>query len=318
MKRAILIATLLSFITVPAFAEGDYVYILKARNNPYWQAVVDGISETASKEGIKAKVYQIENETAAEEQLNVCMAALETRPLFLAISSVTSAIGVSCMKEATARGVIVADMDANILPKDAQKAGFNLAFSVGSDNYLIGKTAAEYLARIASKQDLKILILEGSVGSVPGNKRVGGFKDGVASLLPKAYVVASISADWDRLKAMNIVADFLQREQKIDVIYTANDQMALGAVEALRSTRRQKHAMIIGVDGTADGRKAILAGTLTASVAQLPYYIGMRAVQKAKDVINYKATEPVEATPTPVLTKEMIEANDNPLLQYVR
>lgn len=319
MKRLLALIIVSLTVASSAFAESsDYVFILKARNNPYWQAVVDGINETAQKRGLNAVVYQIANETAAEEQLNACMTALARHPKFLAISSVTSSSGLSCMKEAVKRGVAVADMDANILPDDAKKEGIDLAFSVGSDNFLIGQTAADYLAKVAVKRDPKILVLEGSVGSIPGDKRVGGFKETIVKLMPKAQITASVSADWDRLKAMNTTLDFLQRDPNLDVIYTANDQMALGAVEALRTAGKGRSITVIGIDGTSDARKAILAGDMTATVAQLPYYIGMRAVQKAMEVTTGRQTERVESTPTPVFDQVMLKAQKDPLLKYVR
>jgi D-allose transport system substrate-binding protein len=318
MKHVILIAILLICTFQHAYADDEYAFILKARGNPYWQAVVDGLNETARSNGINASIYQIADEIAAEEQLNVCMAALTKHPIFLAISSVTSSIGLICMKRAVAQGTIVADMDMNILPADAEKAKFKLAFSVGSDNYLIGKNAAEYLKRSTAKPDPKILVLEGSVGSIPGEKRAKGFKDSIQRILPKARIIASISAGWDRLKAMNATTDTLQREPSLDVIYAANDLMALGAVEAIRVAGKQNQVTIIGVDGTADGRKAVLDGNMTATVAQLPYLIGKRAIEKAIASTHAQTTEAVEVTPTPVLDRSLLKANNDPLLQYVR
>ena len=106
----------------------------------------------------------------------------------------------------------------------------------------------------------KILILEGAVGSPPGQDRPKGFKNRLATLMPKAQIVNSVSADWDRLRAMNIAADTLTRTPDLNVIFAANDVMALGAVEAVRGTGKQGQVMIVGVDGIPDARKAISEG----------------------------------------------------------
>jgi ABC-type sugar transport system substrate-binding protein len=137
-------------------------------------------------------------------------------------------------------------------------------------------------------------------------------------LLPRAKIVASITADFDRLKAMNTTLDILQRTPDLDIIYAANDTMALGAAEAARNLGRDKDLKIIGVDGTADARKAIKEGRMTASVAQLPYLMGMRSVELITDTGANRTTGHSETTATPVLTKEMLETNTDPMLRYVR
>lgn len=307
----------LSLLVGTATAQ-DYVFILKARGNPYWQAVVDGISETAKANNTSVAIHQLQNDSAAEEQLNVCEAVLAQKPKVLAISSVTPAVGVQCMRKASALGVIVADMDANVLPDDAAKAGFDLAFSVGSNNFLIGEEAAKFVAESQSGEGLQVLVLEGAAGSIPGKHRADGFRTKLSQLLPKAQIVASISADWDRLKAMTITADLLQRSPQMNLIYAANDLMALGAAEAVRAAGRADSIKIVGVDGTADARKAVQEGRLAATVAQLPYLIGKRAVEKAMAVRAGQQTEKHEITPTPVLTAAVLKDTSNPVLQYVR
>ncbi|MEJ0063648.1 MAG: substrate-binding domain-containing protein [Alphaproteobacteria bacterium] len=297
---------------------GEYIFILKARGNPYWQAVVDGINETAKAQGISASVHQLSSDSAAEEQLNLCQAVLARQPKFLAISAVTTSVGIECVKEAAARGIIVADMDSSISIAEADKAGVHLAFSVGSDNYQIGKNAADYLKTIAGAPTAKIFVLEGVAGSIPARKRADGFTDEVRKVLPQAKVIASISADWDRLKAMNVTTDILQREPGLNVIYAANDMMALGAAEALRVAGKTDQISVIGVDGVADARRAVMEGKLTATVAQLPYLIGKRSVEKAVAAVKGEPTEQLEITPTPVLTRQFMESGTDPLLQYVR
>lgn len=320
MKQT-LVALLLSllFISpgVAAETSDEYIFVLRTRSNPYWQPMVDGINETAKAAGIKATVYQTQSDTAAEEQLNICQAALGRKPKFLAISAITSAVGVQCMKQATAQGAQVADMDAGFTPDEAKQAGFTLAFTVGSNNYKIGQDAAAYLAAHAPKPDVKILVLEGAPSSLQGRQRADGFKDKIKTLMPQAVVVASISANWERLQAMSTTTDILQREPTLDVIYAANDVMALGAAEAVRVTGHAP-VMIIAVDGTADARKAVEQGRMTATIAQLPYLVGKRAVEKAIDVVNGKPTTLIEVTPTPVLDKKTLTDMDSDAMRYVR
>jgi D-allose transport system substrate-binding protein len=94
--------------------------------------------------------------------------------------------------------------------------------------------------------------------------------------------------------------------------------MALGAVEAVHNANKSSSIKIIGVDGTADARKAVAEGHLTATVAQLPYLMGERATELAIAAVHQQSLNQIEITPTPVLTSDYLKSKSDPLLQYIR
>jgi D-allose transport system substrate-binding protein len=298
--------------------DGSFVFILNARGNSYWTAMASGIDNEAQTKKIKVIVYYTDSSTASEQQLNICQTAIQSHPKAIVMAAINPSIAAECFKQAAAQNIPFADIDGSFSVADAEKVGLKLAFSVGSDNYIIGQDAAKYVASIAGKSDPKVFVLEGTVGSMQARKRADGFKDKLKELMPKAEIVASITADFDRLKAMNTALDILQRQPDLDIIYAANDEMALGAAEAVRNLHRNTQIKIIGVDGTADGRKAVVKGKITATVAQLPYLMGMRSVELIVDAVTSHKTGRSETTATPVLTKDMIEAKKDPVLQYIR
>ena len=100
-------------------------------------------------------------------------------------------------------------------------------------------------------------------------------------------------------------------------IFCANDGMALGAVEAARAAGKDK-LIVVGVDGNSDAVKSILAGRLNASVAQLPYLVGEQSVATMKKVLAGEKVDEFTYVPTLVLTKEVLEAKKEPMLQYVK
>src|SRR5208283_2013406 len=89
---------------------------------------------------------------------------------------------------------------------------------------------------------------------------------------------------WDSLKASNITNDTLQRNPDLVCRLLLEKEKALGSVEAARSAGKDK-LIVIGVDGNTNAVKSIKAGRLNASVAQLPYLVGMQAVEDAKKVL---------------------------------
>ena len=302
-----------------AEAPEKYVFILKWIGNPYWQAIKQGIEDGAKEARISATILSPNSDQAKEEHLNLCAAAISQKPQLVVLGAATTAIGLQCFRHAQQAGIKVADIDATVSVEEARKSAVNLSFTIGADNTMIGKKAARFVAESTSKNAApKILILEGVVGSPPSTDRVAGFKGEIAKVAPKAKIVASTSAEWDRLRALNITADTLTRTPDLNAIFAANDVMALGAVEAIRAAGKTGQVTVVGVDGVPDARKAILAGRMTASITQLPYLIGKRSVQLAVKSARGECTGVSERAEMLILTKAVLENGKDPLLKYVR
>lgn len=314
------IALLLVFFVLGARAEtpAKYIFILKWIGNPYWQAIKQGIEDGGKEAGISLSIISPNSDQAKEEHLNLCEAAISQKPVIIVLGAATKAIGLQCFRESQKEGIKVADIDATVSVADASKSGLNLSFTIGADNTVIGMKAADFIAGVKKTAAPKILVLEGVVGSPPSTDRVAGFKQELAKVLPQAKIVASTSAEWDRLRAMNITTDTLTKNPDLNAVFAANDVMALGAVEAIRIAGKTNQVIIVGVDGVPDARKAILAGRMTASITQLPYLIGKRSVQLAVKSVHGQCTGTTERAPLLVLTKGVLEAKKDPLLQYVR
>ena len=92
----------------------------------------------------------------------------------------------------------------------------------------------------------------------------------------------------------------------------------LGAVESVYAAGKGPQVTIIGVDGNSDAVKSIKEGRLNASVAQLPYLVGKQAVENVKKALAGEKVEESIAVPTLVLTKDVIDAGKEPMLQYVK
>lgn len=317
MRFLLLVCAFLA-ASLPAVAADDYVFILSSRGNPFWQSVSDGVRDAAKERGIEARIMMTGDDRASEEQLNDCENAITMKPKAIIMASLNPPAHIGCLKKAQDAGIVIGDMDSNITVQKGKENGLNLAFSVGSDNEDIGGKAAGYAAGLFQGDAPKILIIEGAPGSNTGRKRVSGFTNVIKKHFPKARIVASTSGEWDRLKAMTLTTDTLQRVPDLSIIYAANDMMALGAGEALKIAGKTNDVILIGVDGIAEAREAVKAGKMTATVAQLPYLIGRRAVELAVEAVNGKPKNDNEVTPAPVLTKDTMALNKDSLLEYVR
>jgi D-allose transport system substrate-binding protein len=321
LLTSVFVALLLLLVSgLPAYvaASERYIFILPSLGNPYWQTVKNGIDDAGKEAGVTSTVLSVVSDQAKEEHLNLCQSAISQKPSMIVLCTTTNAIGMQCLREAQNHGIKVGVLDAEITVDDAKKAGIDLSFTVGTNNIKIGERAAQFVASQNKLPAPKVLVLEGMVGNSNSTNRVLGFKQELTKEVPKAKIVNSVSAEWDRLRALTITADTLIRTPDLNIVFAANDMMALGAVEAIRTQGKTNQIMVVGVDGVADARKAILAGRMTASVAQLPYLIGKRSVELAIDSVHGKCDQKTEKTPLMVLTKTVLESSADPLLKYVR
>lgn len=321
VHAAVLIAVLIAVTSCAnaAAAESEKcIFLLPSLANPYWQTVKEGIESGGKEVRINPLVLSATSDQAKEEFLNLCQSAISQSPSIIVVCTTTDTITLQCLREVQKHNIQVAVLD-NVIPDEAlKKAGVKLSFAIGTDNITVGKTAAQFVAKQNKLPAPKVLILEGVVGNTASNNRVSGFKKGLEEALPTAKIVNSISADWDRLKAVNITSDTLTRTPDLNIVFAANDMMALGAAEAIRLAGKTSTVRVVGVDGVPDARKAIVVGRMTATIAQLPFLIGKRSSELAAQSVRGKLSGKSEKTPLLVLTKSVLESKTDPLLKYVR
>ena len=318
---AIVLAAAASFAAMPfAHAEdGEYGILMKTLSNPFWGAMGTGVEDGAKEAGVKFFLQAVENDQAAEPQLNVCNTMLECKPVAMITAAINSTNLLPCLKKAQEMSIPVADLDGNLDQTILDKEGIKIAFHIGSDNVAAGAQGAEYLvSKLGADAKGPVLIIEGLSGNITGEKRARGFREKLAELAPGLEVVASLPGDWDRGKAANITNDILTRNSDLVGIFAANDGMALGAVESVYAAGKGDQVTIIGVDGNSDAVKSIKDGRLNASVAQLPYLVGKQAVETMKKVIGGESAENWIYVPTLVLTKDVIDTGTEPMLEYVK
>jgi D-allose transport system substrate-binding protein len=295
-----------------------YGVLMKTLSNPFWGAMEQGVRAGAEEADVEYFLQAVESDQAAEPQLNTCNTMLEKKPAVMITAAINSTILLPCLKHANELKIPVIDLDGNLDPEITKKAGVDVAFHIGSDNEAAGAKGADYVAETLGK-DAKgpVLVIEGLSGNITGQKRARGFANELKKVAPGLTIAASLPGDWDRQKAANIANDTLQRNPDLVAIFCANDGMALGAVEAARAAGKDK-VLVVGVDGNSDAVKSILSGRLNASVAQLPYLVGKEAVENAKKVLAGGKVDESIYVPTLVLTKQVLEAKKDPMLEYVK
>jgi len=146
--------------------------------------------------------------------------------------------------------------------------------------------AADYFeANHPGKTDISYILIRGRLDHPGAIYRTLGFRQGMEERGFTLNNVVDQPAYWDRANAMDIVQTFLGTGIEFDIIVSNNDEMALGAIEALRAVDMM-HIPVIGVDATPHGVQSILGGELAASIFQDPDALGRITTEKAFALAN--------------------------------
>jgi len=256
-------------------------------NNPFFVALKDGVVKEAEAKGIQVKIVDAQDDSA--KQINDVEDLIQQGVDVLLINPTDSAAISTAVQSANSIGIPVITLD-----RSADKG--EVEALVASDNVKGGEMAAEYIVEQLGEGAL-VAELEGVPGASATRERGTGFHN-IAD--EKLNIVAKQAADFDRTKGLNVMENIIQANPDIKAVFAHNDEMALGAIEAINSSGRD--IMVIGFDGNDDALKAIEAGQLEATVAQQPDLIGQLAVQAGLDVVQGKKVEKNIPAPLKLVT----------------
>lgn len=126
---------------------------------------------------------------------------------------------------------------------------------VSTDEIQMGMAAADNANKLLNGKG-NVVMIRGVVESTNSMNRFVGWNNQITKY-PELKVISTQSAEWIRLKANEVMANILQANSKIDLVYSENDEMALGALEAIRDAGREKEIKIISMDGQKDAAEEI-------------------------------------------------------------
>ncbi|MBN8209649.1 ribose ABC transporter substrate-binding protein RbsB [Bacillus sp. NTK071] len=252
-------------------------------NNPFFVSMKDGVEAEAKANGMDVVVVDAQNDAA--KQINDVEDLIQQGVDVLLINPTDSAAISTAVQSANSLGIPVVTLD-----RSAEKG--EVATLVSSDNEKGGEMAAKYLVDQLG-EGAKIAELEGVPGASATRERGKGFHN-IAD--EKLDVVAKQTANFDRTEGLNTMENLLQGNPDIEAVFAHNDEMALGAIQAIQSSG--KDVLVVGFDGNEDAINSINDGKLSATVAQQPDEIGSLAVQAGVDVL--KGNEVKETIPVPL------------------
>lgn len=264
---------------------------LSTLNNPFFVSVRDGAKKLADKEGAKLIVSDARDDAAT--QANNMSDFIQQGVDVILVNPVDSNAIATSVKAANEAGIPVIALDRN-------SEGGKLLTLVASDNVKGGEMAAKFIIDKIGKGS-KVAQLEGIPGASATNERGKGF----ANIAKKELnVVSSQSAEFDRAKGLTVMENILQANPDIKGVFCQNDEMALGALEAISNVGKKDVITVVGFDGTEGAIQSIKEGKLNATVAQQPDKIGELGVQAAFDHFSGKKVEAKISSPLKLVEKK--------------
>ncbi|WP_262851699.1 ABC transporter substrate-binding protein [Mumia quercus] len=256
------------------------------------------IKDTAKQEGVTLKFSDAQQKQ--ENQIKAIRSYIQQKVDVIAFSPVVETGWDTVLQEAKRAKIPVILTDRSV---DSDDTSLYETF-LGSDFVLEGEKAGDWLVENADEADtdkngaVKVVQLEGTTGAAPAIDRAEGFKEKI-SADPRIEITASQTGDFTRDGGKKVMESFLKSQPDIDVVYAHNDDMGLGAIEAIEAAGKTPGTdiKIITVDAVKDGMTALAAGKINFIVECNPL-LGPQLMDLAKKVVNG------EDVPERVVTEE--------------
>lgn len=294
----ILAVLFLGAVPVGAAKPTRVALIVKNLVNPFWNYMREGAEEKAKELGIEVVTLAPTKPDNLEEQIRIVEDCVQKRLDAIVLVPVDSKGVIPAIETANRAGIPV-------VTANTRAFGGNVVTFVGVENYdaayRVGKFA---LQKHGGKG--KVIILEGVPGAQTAIDRKAGF-DAVLKEFPNAKVLTSQPAKFQRAEGMLVVENLLQRYPDVELVLAANDEMALGAIEAIDGAGRLGKIMVTGFDGNKDAMQSIAQGRLAVTFYQDPQSQAAMAVEAAVNFLKGKTIPNRIVVPGELVDKSNVE-----------
>lgn len=288
-RRAVLGAVAAAAIlgSAPALAKPLTIGFSQVGAESEWRtANTVSIKDAARKAGINLKYADAQQKQ--ENQVKALRSFIAQRVDVIAFSPVVESGWETVLREAKAAKIPVILTDRAVKVSDPSL----YATLIGSDFVEEGRRAGKWLVDYAAKnpgRSYNIVELQGTVGSAPAIDRKAGFAEAIKAN-PKLTIVRSQTGDFTRTKGKEVMEAFLKSQGKnINVLYAHNDDMAIGAIQAIEEAglKPGKDILVVSIDGVKGAFEAMMQGKINVTVECSPL-LGPQLMQAAQDVVAGK------------------------------
>jgi inositol transport system substrate-binding protein len=245
---------------------------------------------------LNVKLVEVEGQGKAENQISQVenFLAMDVDAIILnPFDKYGSAPVVSIARREKKPIVVVNAMVVNLDQADAY---------VGSDDTEAGRIAATYICKLLDGKG-NIAMIRGPNGHSAEIQRTSGIME-VLKDYPEVKVLFDQSANWDRAQGLNLMENWLSTGKEINAVIAQNDEMALGAYNAVEAAGKKDKIYIIGIDAIPDALKAVKEGKLCATVFQDARGQGSLALEIAVRLLQGEKVNHMNYIPFQLVTKD--------------
>jgi len=284
-----------------AYVQGEtplIAYMPAGLEFSYYLAMGEGIKAAAEELGAEVVVLAPQSGSDINGQVGMMQDAITMGVDVILLNPHDDAAAAPIVDQAIAAGIAVFNINSDATDWETDLTGV-IGYAQRSGN----KEQGELVAEAFKDQELKIGIIEGLPG-YHSTERCGGFEDGIASHT-NYEIVASLNGQWNVDGGNQAGMDMLQAHPEINMIYCANDQEAMGLLQACKALGRED-VTIIGNDGNTEALEAIYDGDIYSTVNTVPYEMGLYCCQAAVDVLYGEFKGGFVETPCYVTTQDNV------------
>jgi len=303
MKRYIYALAVATILSTPAMAAKIGVSMDKFDDN-FLTVLRNGMSDYAKTvPGVSLQIEDAKDDVS--KQLSQVQNFIANKVDAIIVNPVDTSATPAITKLAAEAGVPL--VYVNRLPADLDQLGPK-ASAVVSDEKESGTYEAQQICKLlGGKGD--ILVIEGQLSNQAAVQRTKDVHEVIAT--PECSgikIVAEQTANWDRTQGQNLMTNWLSKGMKFDAVVSNNDEMAIGAIQAMKAAGVDtKKAIVGGVDATQDALASMKAGDLKVTVFQNAAGQGKGAVDTALALASGKTVDKWVKIPFELVTPDNLD-----------
>ena len=274
MRLILVVAALVFSLAAPLGAQQPVIgLITKTESNPFFVKMREGAAKAAQANGLRLLTGAGRNDGDNASQVTAIenMIAAGAKVILITVNDAKAIV--PALRRAREKGVVVIALDSPPDPIGAVDALF------ATDNYEAGVLIGKYARAALGRTPPRIATLDLLPGHPVGAQRHNGFLAGMGLVAPDARsttlgraaeVVCMGDTYGNQARGQTTMESCLQRDPKINVVYTINEPSAAGAARALRAAGWSRGVIVVSVDGGCQGVKDVDAGNIAATAQQYP------------------------------------------------
>jgi ribose transport system substrate-binding protein len=288
-----------------ADAKPRIALVMKSLANEFFQTMEDGAKadQKAHPDQYDLIANGIKDETDTAAQIKIVQQMMVEHVDAIVIAPADSKALVPVLADAAAKGILIVNIDNKLDDAALKEKGLVVPF-VGPDNRKGAKMVGDYLGKQLKLGD-KVGILEGVSTTFNAQQRTAGFEDAMKAV--GANVVSVQSGQWEMDKANAVAAAMLREHPDVVALLAGNDNMALGAVAAIKSAGKTGKVLVIGYDNISAIKPMLADGRVLATVDQFGAKQAVFGIETALKAIKSHKTQkdlqPVVETTVTLITK---------------